>query len=258
MLKQLSIALALPLRLGLAACDPEIEGGDDAGTAPDAGAATAVCTEPTAVPCEDQLYLQLSLHDFISSGLVTDSESGGVHTALIDATAGGMSGAPSQPYLYLKFTDDGLVKQQLSDDDALTSMDWHLAAKRYVVMVNSGDFGPSCVGATQVSGELEAVTSAPGGDVYELEDFFTDGCVYVPDERYASGGFDSPNSVLREWWEFGNCVSTSGQVFVLQLEDGRHVKLVFDAYYESGQDDCNDLGVMGSGSGMLTMRWAWL
>ncbi|MBN2358204.1 MAG: HmuY family protein [Deltaproteobacteria bacterium] len=250
---------ALLLVLPAVACAP-VDGGDDAaGTGqPDAGGQQAICTMPnTPLPCEDQNILQLSLHDFVSSGAVDNSESGGVFTSTIDARAGGMSEAPQNPFVYAKFTETGLVKVELDDETALGSMDWDLMARRFVVLLNGGDIGPSCVGAAPVAGGFDDLVAPPDGAGYGVEDTFgePDACALQTDTRYTLG---DPRALLMDWWTYDTCVATSGQVFALRLADGRFVKLVIDAYYGSGQEACNTGGTAGTNAAVLTLRWAWL
>ena len=58
--------------------------------------------------------------------------------------------------------------------------------------------------------------------------------------------------------QFVGCVATTGVPYLLQLDDGRIMKLKVEAYYTSGQDSCNAHGSMGSGSGNFTWRWRFL
>jgi len=53
-------------------------------------------------------------------------------------------------------------------------------------------------------------------------------------------------------------VATSDVPFLIQLDDARVLKLVVDAYYGSGQDDCNTSDVPGEQSAHFTIRWAFL
>ena len=61
---------------------------------------------------------------------------------------------------------------------------------------------------------------------------------------------------------YPGCVQMTGNVFVIQLASGRHVKLVVDSFYSPEvQQECQDTGAvpMGdTGSGNFVVRWAWL
>ncbi len=227
-----------------AACAPVDDAGSDAGPADAAtqqDAGNGLLCEVQQPECSDEMIQQISLQDFVSTGAVSGSESGGVFTTEIDASAGGMQGATSNPFVYIKFTPDGAVKVEIDDEASLDSQDWDLAARRTFARLNSGDSGPSCVLGAEVSGDFDAVTTAPAS--FSEEDFFSDSCDYVVDSRFS--GFDGPDSLLKTFWEMsesGMGVDMTGQVYVLQLADGSHLKLVFDAY----------------NNGHLTIRWAWL
>lgn len=251
----------IALALAVTGCTPvdndEPDASADAGGTPDAGNQNAICTAPNAMDCEDQNILQLSLHDFVSSGSVSTTEADGVFTSVVDAVAGGMNEAPNNPYIYLKFNDSSLDKVEVDDETALGSMDWDLMARRFVVFANGGDIGPSCVGVAPVAGAFADVTAPPAESDFFVEDTFGDptACTLRTDSRYTLG---DPLALMMSWWTYANCVKTSGKVFVLRLASGRHVKLVIDAFYASGQAACNASGTAGSGGGMLTLRWAWL
>lgn len=250
--------MAMGLVVLVAACDPTSPADDagpvDAGTG-DAGSGN-LC-DPVVVACEDQMIQQLSLHDTVSTGEVTTTESGGVFTTVVDASAGGSSNAINNPFVYLKFNTDGAVKVAIDDEAALASQDWDLAARRFIVRLNSGDSGPSCVAAAELSTPFDDVSAPPLASAFAIEDFYSDTCTYVTDSRFS--GFDGPDSLLKTFWEMnGMCIATTGVAYVLRLADGRHLRLVIDAYYASGQEGCNSSGTAGTGSGVLTLRWAWL
>lgn len=225
------------------ACAPVDTGGDDAGVqdaANQVDAGNGLLCEAEQPYCSDEMIQQISLQDFVSTGAVSTTESGAVFTTLIDASAGGMSAATSNPFVYIKFNADGAAKVEIDDEASLDSQDWDLAARRTFVRLNSGDSGPSCVLAAEVSGDFAAVTTAPTS--FAEENFFDEQCNYITDSRFS--GFDGPDNLLKTFWEMGSSmgVDMTGQVYVLQLADGSHVKLIFDAY----------------SSGHLTLRWAWL
>src|SRR5688572_26201761 len=114
-----------------AACGDDQTGGSggSGGEAPQGGAGTggstveAVCTEPTAVPCEDDVVLQMNLQDEAAPGGITSEPDGDGFISVIDATAGGAFTTTPDSYTYGRFTDAGLEKVDLSDEEALSSMD---------------------------------------------------------------------------------------------------------------------------------------
>jgi hypothetical protein len=52
----------------------------------------------------------------------------------------------------------------------------------------------------------------------------------------------------------------SGNVYVLQLADGRHVKMTVEGYYTplSAQQTCNSTGNMSGTGAHFTIKWAFL
>ena len=63
---------------------------------------------------------------------------------------------------------------------------------------------------------------------------------------------------MKPWWNYGSCVATTGVPFLIELNDERVIKLEIEAYYQSGQDACNDSGTPGNTSAMYTWRWAFV
>jgi hypothetical protein len=240
--------------------DDESKDGTDTG---DSGGTSevvdAVCTEATPVPCEDEIISDFSLHDDKTSrGDIENTEAGGDWLSIVDATAGGSSSASKNAWIYARFTEAGLEKVDIDDETALEDMTWHIAARRYIIRLNSGASGPSCVGAAKVRDEFSAVTASSAADLnYQLEDFYTEDCELKEDN---SGMPGSPATQLSTFWEYvGSCVGTTGQVWVLQLDSGDLVKFTVDAYYaDGGQDECNSTGATSEESAIYTWRWAML
>ncbi len=101
----------------------------------------------------DEMILDLSLHDDkTSNGEVVTTDDGDDKLSTVDASAGGFNDAARNPWTYVKFSADGLTRVDIDDETALESMDWDLALKRYIIRVNSGSSGPSCVGAAAMMG----------------------------------------------------------------------------------------------------------
>ena len=50
-----------------------------------------------------------------------------------------------------------------------------------------------------------------------------------------------------------------GTPFLIQVADGRVLKMVVEEYYSNGEQEvCNETGAMGDHSGYFKIRWAWL
>ena len=253
------------LFLTLAACttDTGKDSGDTAGDTGDTGDTGSdldpVCTEPTDVECVDEIIADLSLHDDkTSKGDVSNTQDGDDWVSEFDASAGGYSNSTKNAFLYMRFTDQGLEKLDITDEEALESMDWDLGGRRFVLRLNGGDSGPSCVGAA-VMGQgwtYEEIEEVPEGVEFQVDDYYTEACSIIND---SSGLPGSPQVVLGPWWDYSSCVETTDQPFLVQLASGRVLKLKIEQYYDgSGQEECNGQGSTSAEGGYFVARWRFL
>jgi hypothetical protein len=235
-------------------------GGEGAGSGA-GGAPGPLCTEPTEVPCSDDVYLDMNLQEDPAPGLITSAPDGTGFQTNIDATAGGAFTPTPHSYVYGKFTDQGLEKVVLGDEDSLLSMDWDIAFRRYVVRINSGHSGPSCVQASATAADTvyEELTAVPDTVLFRRDEYFTDSCDLIPDGSSLPG---SPATALSGYWTYPGCVSMTNKVYVIQLADGRFVKFTVDAFYTpAAQQQCDTTGsvpMADNGSGNFIVRWAFL
>ena len=236
-------------------------GGGSGGNSGSGGSGGALCTDPTPVKCSDEVILGMNLQPTATKAKITSAADGAGFTSDIDATAGGAFTSTPDSYTYGKFTDAGLIKVDISDEDSLTSMKWDIAFRRYVVRINSGDSGPSCVQAARVPGtaKYEEISAVPAKLTYHVDDYFTDGCDVIPD---GTGLPNSPATALSSYWTYPGCVKMSDFVFVVALADGRHVKLIVDDYYlPAVQEQCDTTGTIpmsNTGSASFVVRWSYL
>jgi hypothetical protein len=244
---------------GGATTDPGSGGSGGAGGSAPSGPA---CTKPTPVACEDEIILGMNLQKDPAAGAITSAASSGHVESKIDATAGGAFTSQPTSYTYGKFKDGELTKVAIGDEDSLESMDWDIAFRRYVVRINSGDSGPSCVTATPTPAgtDFDALAAVPSNASFHTDDYFTDDCTIISD---GTGLPNSPATALSGFWEYPGCVKMTGDVYILQIADGRYVKLVVDDYYAPDvQTQCNETGAVSTttdtGSGNYVVRWAFL
>lgn len=236
-----------------------VDAGVDAAM-PDAGPTrTPVCTDPTAVTCTDQSVLELNLFTDVNPGAIENTADGTGFVSHVDATGGGFD--PTLSYVYARFTDEGLVRVEVGDEAAFDSMEWDVAFRRFVIRLNSGVSGPSCVGGARTAAgtDYAALTAPPDGLEYRTEAYFTDTCEIVPD----GSGLGSPGTALQSFWEYTGCVKMTGNVYVIRLANGRRLKATVDSYYDPAiQETCDttDSIPMGSptGAGNIRLRWAFL
>jgi hypothetical protein len=222
----------------------------------------AVCEETTSITCEDQIISDLSLHDDQGAGYagsVSTTTEGNDFLTSVDASAGGYNEATSNPWVYVKFTAEGAEQVLIDDETALNSLDWDMALKRFIIRLNGGTSGGSCVAAASLlEGVYQDLIEVPEGISYVPDNYYTDDCTFIND---SSGLPGSPQVSLSPWWSYGesgggNCVKTSNVPHLIQLADASILKLVIESYYATGQEGCND-GSSGPGedSGNYTLRW---
>lgn len=267
--------LAMSADAGIdASAMPPADGGEpeaDAGeTAPDSGsdAGLAPACDPHDVPCQEASFENLGLLETPSGDVITEEgATAGEFLTHVDATGAPATGtAPTTAYVYARFTDEGLEQVAIDDDAAFTSTEWDIALRRYIIRLNSGVSGPSCVrGARLPDGDdgeppaFEDVTTLPEGLALEEESYFEgDACTFVDD---GSGLPGAPASILASYWEYAGCLAMTGAVFVIELRDGRHVKLQVASYYPPDtQAQCDTEGStpIPSGAANFRLRWAFL
>ncbi len=219
-------------------------------------AGTFECTR-TPLKCSDQTISSLDLKSNVATGLITNGSDAVGFKATVNATGGGFT--PTESYVYARFTDLGLEKVALDDMAAIDSMDWDIAFRRYVIRINSGDSGPSCVAAQVQPGTYESITAVPAGYLPEGDDFLRKvACTFIDD---GSGLGTSPRTALSAYYQYAGCVSMTGKPFVLTTHTGRHVKLVVTTYYatEAAQTTCDStMSSGGAVGGTVRMRWTFL
>lgn len=240
---------------------PIDSGHSDGGTDP----ALERCELAESVACVDEQITDLRYFEEPSPDGVTNEPLDDGFRSVIDATGGVTFGGgpplPSHSFVYLRFTEEGLEKLEISDVDAFESGEWDIAARRYIIRVNSGVAGPSCtrVARTAPDTEYDALASVPDGLTYRTEEYYSpEDCTIISD-----GGLGGPATALNSYWTYQACVEMTGNVYVLELADGRFVKLQVESYYAPEVQDYCDANKqlptdMPSGSGRLQVRWAFI
>ena len=79
----------------------------------------------------------------------------------------------------------------------------------------------------------------------------------VPD----TSGIGAPQTVLSSFWSYPGCVAMTGNVYVIALASGRHVKLQVASYYSpESQQACDEQGMATdpSTAANLRIRWAFV
>lgn len=220
--------------------------------AADTAAGTCAATPP---PCTDNQILDMQLFKKASTRPIENAPDGDGFASHVDSTGGGFT--PTESYVYAKFTKTGLVAVAVGDEAALDSMDWDIALRRYVVRLNSGVSGPSCVTLqSSAAPDFDGLKKAEADGKLQGETYYDAKCQLKKDAYDLSLG-----TLLSPFWKYKNCVQMTGKVFVLKLASGAYVKIVFSSYYELGpQATCDSTGSVpqGTAGGQLRFRWAYL
>jgi HmuY protein len=265
------LAIAIPLTLGCSS-DPNNPsgsttsgsgssssggGGGGSGGGGGEGGSAPTCMIATPIACEDQVVQQMDFKKNVAPGLIVNAAEANGFSTEIDARAGGFMYTDS--YVYGKFTDKGLEKAELTDEQSIASGDWDIAFRRFIIRINSGNSGPSCTKAARLkTGTLfDDVTTAPVGANYLADEYFSAACELIPD----GSGLGSPATVMSGFWTYVNCVQMTDNVYVIETSSGAKVKLVVTDYYEpSDQELCDTTGAvpMGTPGGFIKIRWAFL
>lgn len=190
-------------------------GGDDIDTPIDANAS---CDPASVLPTT---YRPIPT---VSTGAVTLATNAGITTGTIDATAGGLSAAADNPYVYIDLIANARV--DVNDLNARESVDWDIAIKRSSLRINGGDSGGGRRTLAVVAGTSVDVTAPASG--YGEDDFTSDDCMLAS----IPGG--EPMSAFGEWYEYDvetHAVTPKQEVYVLQRADGSRTALRIATYY---------------------------
>ncbi len=249
------------------ATEAETDAGEtDAGEPVDSGATDAgmaMACMPTPPPCQDESIQELNLFRAPNNATITNTATTGGTLSQIDATGGVPPGGtvPTRSFVYMKFGAAGLERVNIGDEAAFDSTDWDIAMRRYVVRLNSGVSGPSCVVARRAAPNLafDEIDTVPAGDP-RIEEYMTPApaCALVND---GSGLPGSPGVAMQSFWEYPGCVKMTGNVYVVTLADGRSLKLQVLSYYSLANQrlcDTESRINLPSGAGAMRIKWAFL
>ena len=169
---------------------------------------------------------------FVLSVNTIDAE----ETTVIDATAGGARATEPHDYTYFSFADNDVVP--ITDVEAKTSLDWHIAFKRYDVVLNGGVSGPGNVRGYNIHGSYE--------EPLENEVFSDVTIIDMPEDE--SFVLDSSAEALDQWYSYDvvtHLISASGNAYELITADGQYAKWVVDTIEGYGRAD----------AGTIDFRW---
>lgn len=96
----------------------------------------------------------------------------GVTTGTLDAFAGGLPNAATNPWVYLDLQTGAVL--DITDVEALSSDQWDLAFKRTEIRLNGGDSGPGAWFAARIDDTTWESAPRPGRDAEYVNDDFVD------------------------------------------------------------------------------------
>jgi hypothetical protein len=204
-----------------------------AATSDDSGAADSALTDAAdaletggGTQCTSARDTAVGPVDKVSTGAVTVlSDTGGVKSLYIDATAGGPNGGKTNPWIYVKLAT--ATRADLTDRQSFASTDWDLAFKRFTIHTNSGDAGPGSGGARLVGKAFDAVTIADAINL-KPESWFDADCNLATD---AIGGIKTS---FDGWYDYDtatNVVTPHPGTVIVRAANGDLYKLAITNYY---------------------------
>ncbi len=195
-------------------------------------------------PCESEWRDAVSPQKTASKGVVTTT-SGTINKTVVDASAGGMSSAHKNPFVYISFKDGSRV--DIDDFAAKKDKTWDLALRRTVIRVNGGDSGAGQGAVAILTGKkLDDVKAVPSSSSFSSDDFLSSTCAI---KRNAINNiWTAFCGTAGLWYDYSSgshAVQPKAVAYVLRRANGEHVKLVIDSFYNS-----SNVG------GHFTIRWS--
>lgn len=205
----------------------------DAATSDGGGGSCTVAAEQLLTPV-----------DKVSTGDVAVlSDTAGIKTIYVDASAGGPSGGATNARLYLNL--ETVTKVQVTDKTAASSTAWDLSLKRSVIFTNDGAGGSGMGGASFLKNtDFSTVTSAAGATL-ATEKFFDSDCNAVLDE------IGSVKTTLSEWYDYDastHVLTPHPGTFLVRGGTGKLYKVEILSYYATSD------GGVGMAGGKLTLK----
>lgn len=212
----------------------------DLGVLPDLGQQTK---------CYSEWRDAISPQSSVTTGTVTTTQSSGINTTVLDASAGGSSSAAKmQPFVYISLKDGKRV--DIDDYTAKTDTTWDIAFRRTVILINSGDSGAGQAAIAVISGtDLSQVTAVPAASSFKPDDYLDDNCTLVTDP------INLPKTAINggsggTWYDMNTgtmVLSPRPEIYVIKRANGTdHVKLQITDYKTGGT------------SGIFTVKWSEL
>ena len=183
--------------------------------------------------------------DAVSSGAVSVVSRTDGTTLYVDATAGGMEGAASNPWVYVSLANASRVA--VTDPGSVESVAWDLAFKRSLIYTNSGDGGPGQGGSVFLDKAFADVTRADAASAdFVSEAFFDADCKPTVE---LTGSVATSFSSWYEYDEASHVLTPVAGTWLVRGATGALYKLAFSSYYATPS------GGMGSNSGAILLKF---
>lgn len=164
----------------------------------------------------------------------TQGENGDFQT-IIDATAGGAFSTEPHDFTYYSFSAKEVL--EITDEQASSSNEWHVAFKRSEIRLNGGVSGP---------GRISGLNLTDGPDVIAMETFDDITASDIPErDSFLS---DGPAFAINQWYTYdsvSHIISAAGHVYELRTANGLSAKFVVDSLEDAGRSD----------AGKISFRW---
>jgi len=201
----------------------------DAATGDDGGAAdTSTTPDTSAGGCSAALADLMRPVNRPSKGDVTVlSDTNGVKTIYVDASAGGTQAAESNPRVYVSLATASRV--DVSDVDAAASTSWDLALKRAVLFTNDGSGGTGHGAAAHLTKAFDAVTSADAAGAEFVTEAFVD--------KDCNPQTDAVGDVLTSftgWYDYNeqqHTLAPHAGTYLVKSASGALFKVAITSYY---------------------------
>jgi hypothetical protein len=200
--------------------DPGTDGGGTAdGPVSEASTGASSCTS-----ARDQLLVPINKTTTGTVSVVSDS--GGVKTLYVDASAGGLNNAIKNPRIYVDLGAG--AKVDVTDTTAPMSTAWDLALKRDKIFTNSGDAGAGQGGAAQIAKTFSSVDAASANaEPLFIEKFFDADCNPQLDQT------QTVSTTFDDWYDYDQVThipSPKDVTYVVRGGTGKKYKVGIKAY----------------------------
>ena len=205
-------------------------GAPDGGGSPDGS--VSACTAARA-----QL---LGAVNSVTTGNVTVlGTTAGVTTLYVDASAGGVASASTNPWSFINLATG--AKVAVTDTSSVTSTAWDLAFKRPIIYTNDGDGGPGQGSAALIQKSFDSVSAADATSAtFKTEKFFDAQCNPILDQTGAV------QTTFSAWYDYNpntHVLTPAAGTWLVRGATGKLYKLAITTYY------ANPDGSVGTGGG---------